>query len=136
MTQIKSALATVRDTLIEGVALVAVSKTKPVELLQEAYEAGQRDFGENKVQEMALKAEAMPKDIRWHMIGHVQTNKIKYMASFVHLVHGVDREKVLKELDKQAKKSKPNDQLLVAGAHCAGRDEVWLVCGRIRSCSS
>ena len=81
MTQIKSALATVRDTLIEGVALVAVSKTKPVELLQEAYEAGQRDFGENKVQEMALKAEAMPKDIRWHMIGHVQTNKIKYMAS-------------------------------------------------------
>ena len=105
MTKIKSALATVRDTLIEGVALVAVSKTKPVELLHEAYEAGQRDFGENKVQEMALKAEAMPKDIRWHMIGHVQTNKIKYMASFVHLVHGVDREKVLKELDKQAKKA-------------------------------
>ena len=104
MTLIQSALTTVRASLQEGVQLVAVSKTKPVELLLEAYEAGQRDFGENKVQEMALKAETMPKDIRWHMIGHVQTNKIKYMAPFVHMVHGVDREKVLRELDKQAKK--------------------------------
>ena len=104
MTRIQSALTTVRASLQEGVQLVAVSKTKPVELLFEAYEAGQRDFGENKVQEMALKAEAMPKDILWHMIGHVQTNKIKYMAPFVHMVHGVDREKVLRELDKQAKK--------------------------------
>ncbi len=104
MTQIQSALTSVRASLQEGVELVAVSKTKPIELLFEAYEAGQRDFGENKVQEMSFKAEAMPKDIRWHMIGHVQTNKIKYMAPFVHLVHGVDREKVLKELDKQAKK--------------------------------
>ena len=104
MTRIQSALTTVRASLQEGVQLVAVSKTKPVELLFEAYEAGQRDFGENKVQEMALKAEAMPKDILWHMIGHVQTNKIKYMAPFVHMVHDVDREKVLRELDKQAKK--------------------------------
>ena len=104
MTQIQSALRSVRASLQEGVELVAVSKTKPVALLLEAYEAGQRDFGENKVQEMALKAATMPEDIRWHMIGHVQTNKIKYMAPFVHLVHGVDREKVLKELDKQAKK--------------------------------
>lgn len=104
MTLIQSALTTVRASLQEGVQLVAVSKTKPVELLLEAYEAGQRDFGENKVQEMALKAETMPKDIRWHMIGHVQTNKIKYMAPFVHMVHGVDREKVLRELDKHAKK--------------------------------
>ena len=104
MTRIQSALTTVHASLKEGVQLVAVSKTKPVELLLEAYEAGQRDFGENKVQEMALKAEAMPKDIRWHMIGHVQTNKIKYMAPFVHMVHGVDREKVLRELDKHAKK--------------------------------
>ena len=103
MTQIQSALTTVHASLKEGVQLVAVSKTKPVELLLEAYEAGQRDFGENKVQEMALKAENMPKDIRWHMIGHVQTNKIKYMAPFVHMVHGVDREKVLRELDKHAK---------------------------------
>ena len=104
MTQIQSALKSVRASLQEGVELVAVSKTKPVALLLEAYEAGQRDFGENKVQEMALQAATMPEDIRWHMIGHVQTNKIKYMAPFVHLVHGVDREKVLKELDKQAKK--------------------------------
>jgi PLP dependent protein len=104
MTQIQSALKSVRASLQKGVELVAVSKTKPVALLLEAYEAGQRDFGENKVQEMALKAATMPEDIRWHMIGHVQTNKIKYMAPFVHLVHGVDREKVLKELDKQAKK--------------------------------
>jgi len=88
------------------VTLVAVSKTKPTEVLMQAYDAGQRDFGENKIQEMAEKAEQMPKDIRWHFIGHVQTNKIKYMAPFVHLVHGVDREKVLSELNKEANKCK------------------------------
>lgn len=88
------------------VTLVAVSKTKPVADLMQAYEAGQRDFGENKIQEMAEKAEQMPSDVRWHFIGHVQTNKIKYMAPFVHLVHGVDREKVLKELNKEAAKCK------------------------------
>ena len=86
------------------VQLVAVSKTKPVEDLQAAYDAGQRHFGENKIQEMAAKHEELPKDICWHMIGHIQTNKIKYMASFVHLVHGVDRKKVLVELNKQAAK--------------------------------
>jgi len=86
------------------VQLVAVSKTKPIEDLQAAYDAGQRHFGENKIQEMAAKHEALPKDICWHMIGHIQTNKIKYMASFVHLVHGVDRKKVLIELNKQAAK--------------------------------
>ena len=86
------------------VQLVAVSKTKPIEDLQAAYDAGQRHFGENKIQEMAGKHEALPKDICWHMIGHIQTNKIKYMASFVHLVHGVDRKKVLAELNKQAAK--------------------------------
>lgn len=86
------------------VQLVAVSKTKPIEDLQAAYDAGQRHFGENKIQEMAAKHEALPKDICWHMIGHIQTNKIKYMASFVHLVHGVDRKKVLVELNKQAAK--------------------------------
>jgi len=83
------------------VKLVAVSKTKPESAIMEAYQAGQRDFGENKIQEMTAKAESLPSDIRWHMIGNVQTNKIKYMASYVHLVHGVDREKVLKELNKQ-----------------------------------
>ena len=86
------------------VQLVAVSKTKPIEDLQAAYDAGQRHFGENKIQEMAAKYEVLPKDICWHMIGHIQTNKIKYMASFVHLVHGVDRKKVLVELNKQAAK--------------------------------
>ena len=86
------------------VQLVAVSKTKPIEDLQAAYDAGQRHFGENKIQEMAAKYEELPKDICWHMIGHIQTNKIKYMASFVHLVHGVDRKKVLVELNKQAAK--------------------------------
>ena len=86
------------------VQLVAVSKTKPIEDLRAAYAAGQRHFGENKIQEMAAKHEELPKDICWHMIGHIQTNKIKYMASFVHLVHGVDRKKVLIELNKQAAK--------------------------------
>ena len=82
------------------VNLVAVSKTKPNEAIQEAYEAGQRDFGENKIQEMVEKHQSLPKDVRWHMIGHVQTNKIKYMAPFVHMVHGVDRKKVLVELKR------------------------------------
>lgn len=89
----------------EGVTLVAVSKTKPVEDIMEAYEAGHRDFGENKIQEMVEKYEKLPKDIRWHMIGHVQNNKIKYMAPFVHLVHGIDKAKRLKELDKEASKN-------------------------------
>jgi len=101
---IASALQEIKSQLPSQVALIAVSKTKPVALLQEAYDAGQRHFGENKVQEMAEKYEVLPKDISWHMIGHVQTNKIKYMAAFVHLVHGVDRLKVLQELNKQAKK--------------------------------
>ncbi|WP_312150446.1 YggS family pyridoxal phosphate-dependent enzyme, partial [Empedobacter sp.] len=78
---------------------------KPVEDLQEAYAAGMRDFGENKIQEMCDKYEVLPKDIRWHMIGHVQTNKVKYMAPFVHLIHGVDSLKLLKEINKQAEKN-------------------------------
>lgn len=88
----------------EGVTLVAVSKTKPNEDIMEAYEAGQRVFGENKVQEMVQKWEDLPKDIEWHMIGHVQRNKVKYMAEFVSLIHGVDSPRLLKEIDKQAKK--------------------------------
>lgn len=91
------------------VNLVAVSKTKPNDAIQEAYDAGQRDFGENKIQEMVAKHQSLPKDVRWHMIGHVQTNKIKYMAPFVHMVHGVDRKKVLVELNKQAAK---NDRVI------------------------
>lgn len=84
--------------------LIAVSKTKPLEDLREAYEAGIRDFGENKVQEIQAKQPEMPADTRWHMIGHLQSNKIKYIAPFVHLIHGVDSFKLLKEIDKQGKK--------------------------------
>lgn len=84
--------------------LIAVSKTKPIEDLQEAYTAGIRDFGENKVQEIQAKQPEMPADTRWHMIGHLQSNKIKYIAPFVHLIHGVDSFKLLKEIDKQGKK--------------------------------
>lgn len=86
------------------VTLVAVSKTKPVADLLEAYDAGQRIFGENKIQEMTDKWVQMPKDIQWHMIGHVQTNKVKFMAEYVSLIHGVDSLKLLEEINKQAKK--------------------------------
>ena len=98
---ITDAINKYKDILASTVKLVAVSKTKPESAITEAYQAGQRDFGENKIQEMTAKAESLPRDIRWHMIGNIQTNKIKYMAPYVHLVHGVDREKVLKELNKQ-----------------------------------
>jgi pyridoxal phosphate enzyme (YggS family) len=98
-------LLKIKSSLPSTVTLVAVSKTKPIPDLMEAYDAGQRIFGENKIQEMAEKWEAMPKDIEWHMIGHVQTNKVKFMASFVSLIHGVDSLKLLEEINKQAKKN-------------------------------
>ncbi|MBD0725919.1 YggS family pyridoxal phosphate enzyme [Flavobacterium sp. L1I52] len=98
-------LQQVKSTLPENVTLVAVSKTKPVSDLMQAYEAGQRIFGENKIQEMVEKWEQMPKDIQWHMIGHVQTNKVKFMAPFVSLIHGVDSLKLLQEINKQAQKN-------------------------------
>ena len=94
----------IKSKLPKNVTLVAVSKTKPIVDLQEAYDAGQRVFGENKIQEMAAKFDALPKDIKWHMIGHLQSNKVKYMAHFVDLIHGVDKLKTLKEINKQAKK--------------------------------
>ncbi len=97
-------LKQIKSTLPDDVVLVAVSKTKPVENLHEAYEAGQRVFGENKIQEMTQKWHVMPKDIEWHMIGHVQRNKVKYMAAYVTLVHGVDSLKLLREINKQAQK--------------------------------
>lgn len=89
--------------------LIAVSKTKPVELIQEAYNAGQLDFGENKIQELRDKPGQLPDDIRWHMIGHVQTNKVKYIAPFIYLIHAVDSLKLLKEINKQAHK---NDRVI------------------------
>lgn len=98
-------LNTIKSSLPENVTLVAVSKTKPIPDLMEAYDAGQRIFGENKIQEMAEKWNLMPKDIQWHMIGHVQTNKVKFMAQFVSLIHGVDSLKLLQEINKQALKN-------------------------------
>ena len=97
-------LLQIKSQLPNHVTLVAVSKTKPVADLLEAYNAGQRIFGENKIQEMTEKWEQMPKDIQWHMIGHVQTNKVKFMAEYVGLIHGVDSLKLLQEINKQALK--------------------------------
>ncbi len=101
---IKKRLDTIRESIPAHVELIAVSKTKPNADIMEAYDAGQRHFGENKVQEMVDKHEALPKDIKWHLIGHLQTNKVKYIASFVHLIHAVDSLKLLKEINKQALK--------------------------------
>lgn len=101
---IKQNLKEFKSKLNNGVTLVAVSKTKPIADIQEAYDAGHRIFGENKIQEMVGKYEELPKDIKWHMIGHLQSNKVKYMAHFVDLIHGVDSFKTLKEINKQAKK--------------------------------
>lgn len=93
-----------KDEIPEEVTLVAISKTKPVDDILEAYNAGQRIFGENKIQEMTEKWEKLPKDIKWHMVGHVQRNKVKYMAEYVDLIHAVDSLKLLREIEKQAKK--------------------------------
>ncbi len=102
---VKENLLHIQQHLPAGVTLVAVSKTKPNDMILEAYEAGQRDFGENYVQELTDKAEQLPKDIRWHFIGHLQSNKVKYIAPFVHLIHGVDSFKLLQEINKQALKN-------------------------------
>ena len=101
---IKENLLQIKLSIPKHVTLVAVSKTKPLSALMEAYQAGQRVFGENKIQEMVDKYEQMPKDIELHMIGHVQRNKVKYMAEFVSLIHGVDNYKLLEEINKQAEK--------------------------------
>ncbi len=94
----------IKQEIPSGVILVAVSKTKPASVIQEAYESGHRDFGENKVQELVAKAAELPKDINWHLIGHLQTNKVKYIAPFVHLIHSVDSLKLLEEINKHALK--------------------------------
>ncbi|MFK8273075.1 YggS family pyridoxal phosphate-dependent enzyme [Capnocytophaga canimorsus] len=98
-------LKQLKNTLPKDVILVAVSKFKPIADLQVAYQAGQRVFGESKIQEMTQKQEVLPKDIQWHMIGHVQRNKVKYMAPYVNLIHGVDSLRLLEEIDKQAFKN-------------------------------
>ncbi|MBO5881806.1 MAG: YggS family pyridoxal phosphate-dependent enzyme [Alistipes sp.] len=101
---IKQRLEQIRATLPEGVSLVAVSKFHPAERVLEAYEAGQRLFGENRPQEMAAKAQQLPKDIEWHMIGHLQTNKVKMIAPFVSLIASVDSDRLIVEIEKQAAK--------------------------------
>lgn len=110
---IASNLSRIKSELPEGVILIAVSKTKPVRLIKEAYDAGQRDFGENKVQELIDKQVQLPDDIHWHLIGHLQTNKVKYVAPFVSMIHSVDSLKLLVEINKQAlKNSRTIDCLL------------------------
>ena len=104
--KIKDKLYNLKSSLPSNVVLVAVSKTKPISELMQAYNAGQRIFGENKVQEMTRKQLQMPKDVKWHMIGHLQRNKVKYLAPFISLVHGVDSLKLLSEINKHAKKNK------------------------------
>ena len=101
---IKDNLTKILQKIPQGVQLVAVSKTKPNEAIQEAYEVGQRVFGENKVQELCRKFEDLPKDIQWHFIGHLQTNKVKYIAPFISLIHGVDSLKLLSTINKEAAK--------------------------------
>ncbi|WP_445382377.1 YggS family pyridoxal phosphate-dependent enzyme [Robiginitalea sp. IMCC43444] len=102
MKKISENLSNIRESLPENVVLVAVSKTKENVEIMEAYDAGQRIFGENKVQELCRKWEALPKDIQWHMIGHLQRNKVKYLAEFVSLIHGVDSVRLLREINKRA----------------------------------
>jgi len=109
MSTIGDKIASIKGQIPNQIRLVAVSKTKPIELIQEAYDAGQRIFGENKALEMRDKYEALPKNIHWHYIGHLQTNKVKYIAPFVKLIHAVDSLKLLKEINKQALK---NDRII------------------------
>ncbi|MBQ9312314.1 MAG: YggS family pyridoxal phosphate-dependent enzyme [Bacteroidales bacterium] len=104
MVDIKANIENIRKQIPDNVVLIAVSKTKPIEDLMQAYNCGQRIFGENKAQEMRDKHEVLPKDIQWHFIGHLQENKIKYIVDYVSLIHSVDSFKLLKEIDKQAKK--------------------------------
>ena len=111
--KIDNNLSSIIDNIPKKVTLVAVSKTKPKELIKNAYDCGQRDFGENKVQELVNKFEILPKDIKWHMIGHLQRNKVKYIAPFVYLIHSVDSVRLLNEINKQAKKNNKTISVLL-----------------------
>lgn len=105
MGAIADNLIKIQQNIPDNVTLVAVSKTKPKEMIQECYDVGHRDFGENKVQDLVDKFESLPKDINWHFIGHLQTNKVKYIAPFIYLLHGVDSEKLLKQVNKEGEKN-------------------------------
>lgn len=110
---IEQNLQSIKSKIPSDVTLVAVSKTKPNTAIEEAYNAGQRIFGENKVQELTEKSESLPKDIEWHMIGHLQSNKVKYIAPFVHLIHAVDSLKLIKEINKRAKQNERTIKILL-----------------------
>ena len=110
---ISSKIDEIKKTLPSSVVLVAVSKTKPAEMIEQAMKNGHLDFGENKVQELVDKHSTLPKNINWHMIGHLQRNKVKYIAPFIHLIHGVDSERLLIEINKQAKKNNRNIDCLL-----------------------
>ena len=110
---IENNISNLKNSIPDNVDIVAVSKTKPISDLIKAYQAGQRIFGENKVQEMVAKFEQLPKDIEWHMIGHVQTNKVKYMAAFVNTIQSVDSQKLLKEIQKQAYRNRRTIRCLI-----------------------
>ena len=113
MSKIKENINKIKSNIPKNVTLVAVSKTYPNSAILEAYEAGQKIFGENKVQELVAKYETLPKDIEWHMIGHLQTNKVKYIAPFVHLIHGIDSLKLLTEVNKRAQSNQRNINVLL-----------------------
>ena len=123
---IQQNLELLKNDIPDGVTLVAVSKTKPISDIQEAFDSSQMIFGENKIQEMVNKYDALPKNIQWHMIGHLQRNKVKYMAHFVDLIHGVDSLKTLKEIDKQAKETRSGYQLSLASTNCKRRNKIWI----------
>ena len=114
----------VLSELPDGVGSVSVSKFHPNEAIEEAYSAGQRVFGESKVQEMTAKYESLPKDIEWHFIGHLQTNKIKYIVPYVTLIHGVDSYKLLTEINRQRVKTGMNRKLPASTAHSTRRDQI------------
>ena len=104
MTDIQQNISSIRAHIPEGVTLICVSKFHPMEAIMEAYEAGERDFGESRVQELLPKYEALPKDIRWHFIGHLQTNKVKQIVPFVHMIHSVDSVRLLETINREAEK--------------------------------
>ena len=104
MPDIRKNIEAIRATLPNRVTLIAVSKYHPIESIEEAYSAGQRDFGESKAQDLRIKQQSLPKDIKWHFIGHLQSNKIKYIASFIHLIHSIDSLRLLQEVDRHAEK--------------------------------
>lgn len=105
MPDIRKNIEAIRATLPNRVTLIAVSKYHPIESIEEAYSAGQRDFGESKAQDLRIKQQSLPKDIKWHFIGHLQSNKIKYIASFIHLIHSIDSLRLLQEVDRHAEKN-------------------------------